>query len=125
MEVRRNKMFFKYQEEEKNMALKDTSKKLGEALTQVAKDLAKAVGGNRAASQRVRTGTIKLEKLAKVFRKESVKEAKKALPKKKASPKKKPATKKKAEPKRKVATKKKAPAKKKTAAKKKATKKRK
>jgi len=112
MEVRRNKMFFKYQEEEKNMALKDTVKHLTEALHQVTHDLSKADNGNRAASQRVRTGTIKLEKIAKLYRKESVKEGKKASPKKKAGAKKKAPAKKTAAPKRKVAAKKKAPAKK-------------
>lgn len=55
------------------MALKDTSKHLRDLLECVTADLLKAEGGNKAASQRVRTGTVKLEKIAKLFRKESIK----------------------------------------------------
>lgn len=55
------------------MALKDTTKHLRELLSQITVDLEKADGGNKAASQRVRTGTVKLEKVAKVYRKESIK----------------------------------------------------
>jgi len=58
------------------MALAHTSKQLAEMLEQVSHDLAKAMNGNSAAAQRVRTGTIKLGKLAKTFRKESVKAGK-------------------------------------------------
>ena len=54
------------------MALKDTIKKLEHLRSELSKDLHKAVKGNKAASQRVRTGTIKLEKTAKKYRKESV-----------------------------------------------------
>ncbi len=35
-------------------------------------DLEKSTKGNKAASQRVRTGTVKLEKVAKMYRKESI-----------------------------------------------------
>lgn len=38
----------------------------------LAKDLIKAARGNRAAAQRVRVGTIRLEKIGKMFRKESL-----------------------------------------------------
>lgn len=55
------------------MALKDTYKHLRDLLSQITHDLEKADGGNKAASQRVRTGTVKLEKLAKLYRKESIK----------------------------------------------------
>lgn len=44
-------------------------------------DIIKADRGNKAAAQRVRTGTILLEKLAKIYRKQSAKLAK--IPKKK------------------------------------------
>lgn len=54
------------------MALKDTINKMKNLLDDLSKDLDKATGGNKAASQRVRTGSIKLEKVAKVYRKESV-----------------------------------------------------
>jgi Histone H1-like protein Hc1 len=58
------------------MALKETFKHLRDLLVNITQDLEKAEGGNKAASQRVRTGTVKLEKLAKLFRKESIKNEK-------------------------------------------------
>lgn len=54
------------------MALKETIKHMRELLSHIEMDLVKAEGGNKAASQRVRTGTVALEKLAKVYRKESI-----------------------------------------------------
>lgn len=54
------------------MSLKETTKGLKELLQQITHDLEKAEGGNKAASQRVRTGTVRLEKLAKGYRKESI-----------------------------------------------------
>lgn len=59
------------------MALKNTVKGIQDLLHHITTDLQKAEHGNKAASQRVRTGTIKLEKLAKVYRKESIAEEKK------------------------------------------------
>lgn len=58
------------------MALKQTVNQMRSHLTQIMQDLDKADRGNKAASQRVRTGTIRLEKIAKLFRKESIKEEK-------------------------------------------------
>lgn len=58
------------------MALKDTHKHLKDLLVNITHDLEKADGGNKAASQRVRTGTVKLEKVAKTYRKESIKSEK-------------------------------------------------
>lgn len=55
------------------MALKETFKHMKDLLSNITHDLEKAEGGNKAASQRVRTGTVKLEKLAKLYRKESIK----------------------------------------------------
>ena len=55
------------------MAIKDTYKHLKDLLVAITHDMDKAEGGNKAASQRVRTGTVKLEKVAKLFRKESIK----------------------------------------------------
>lgn len=80
------------------MALQQTVKQMQDLLSMITSDLEKANRGNKAASQRVRTGTIKLEKTAKLYRKESIKfdkankgkkkpAAKKAAPKK-AAPKK-------------------------------------
>lgn len=101
------------------MALKNTTNKLKQLLGDAVINLEKAEGGNKAAAQRVRTGTIKLEKIAKLYRKESIAEEKKGKGKPKA--------KSKAKPKRtvakKAASKKSAGAKKKTAVKKTAAKK--
>jgi len=54
------------------MALKETMHQLDGLLAGVAKDLTKVSRGNKSAAQRVRVGTIKLERIAKLFRKESV-----------------------------------------------------
>ncbi|KPK33617.1 MAG: hypothetical protein AMS24_00480 [Chlamydiae bacterium SM23_39] len=54
------------------MVLKETIKKMHGMLSSMKKDLEKAEKGNRAASQRVRTGSVKFSKVSKIFRKESV-----------------------------------------------------
>ncbi len=54
------------------MALKETVNQLQDLLDCVTKDLEKGSKGNKAAAQRVRTGTVKLEKIAKLYRKQSV-----------------------------------------------------
>jgi len=54
------------------MSLRDTMNQMNHLLVALTKDLTKVSNGNKSASQRVRTGTIKLAKIAKVFRKESV-----------------------------------------------------
>lgn len=103
------------------MALKDTIRKMEGMLMDLAMDLRKASEkGNRAAAQRVRTGTIKLAKLSKQYRKESVAAEKKGGGKKRKKAKK--TTRKKATKKKTVkrkATKRKAPARKKKATRKK------
>lgn len=58
------------------MAIKETFKHLKDLLVAITHDLDKAENGNKAASQRVRTGTVKLEKVAKLYRKESIKSEK-------------------------------------------------
>lgn len=63
------------------MALNETMGKLEFLVTKLTQDLVKVAKGNRAAAQRVRVGTIDLEKVGKQFRKESVAAEKK--PKKK------------------------------------------
>lgn len=81
------------------MSLKETYKHLKDLLANITTDLEKADGGNKAASQRVRTGTVKLEKVAKAYRKESIASEKKTKghkPAKSASHAKKPASKAKA-----------------------------
>ncbi len=104
------------------MALKTNIDTMNKLLEQITKDLVKACRGNKAASQRVRTGTIKLEKVAKMYRKESVQEEKSGTGKKRIAAAKKKASgtaKPKAAAKRKAAPKAKAKAKVKVAAKKK------
>ena len=54
------------------MLLPETIQQLHCLLVRISKDLVKVQRGNKAASQRVRTGTIMLERIAKVFRKESI-----------------------------------------------------
>lgn len=54
------------------MSLVETMNHLNQLLMSVSKDLTKVQRGNKAAAQRVRVGTIKIEKVAKIFRKESV-----------------------------------------------------
>ncbi len=54
------------------MSLHETMNELDRLLANLTKDLVKAFRGNKTAAQRVRTGTIHLEKVAKVFRRESV-----------------------------------------------------
>lgn len=88
------------------MTLNHTTQEMRELLAQISVDLEKAAGGNKAAAQRVRTGTIKLEKVAKKYRKESINAEKsgatKKAPAKKAAAKPKAAAKMKAKPKAKV-----------------------
>jgi DNA-binding protein H-NS len=74
--------------------IKDTIKTMHALLDALKKDLHKAEKGNKAASQRIRTGSIKLGKIAKVYRKESVLAEKKGSFKKTKPSKKKPEAKK-------------------------------
>jgi hypothetical protein len=98
------------------MTFESTAKTMSKLLSALTLDLEKAVHGNKAASQRVRTGTIKLEKAAKMYRKLSIKAEKSGVFKK--AKKAKAAKVKKAPAKKKA----KAPAKKKAKAKPKAAK---
>ena len=52
--------------------LTTTVREMEELLTEIQSDLTKAKSGNKAAAQRVRTKTIRLEKTAKSYRKESI-----------------------------------------------------
>lgn len=83
---------FESTKEFQEMALKDSIKSINDLLCAINKDMVKAEKGNKAASQRVRTNTIKLEKVAKKYRKESIVDEKKRGTKKpgekKAAPKK-------------------------------------
>jgi len=64
------------------MTFESTAKTMSKLLSALTLDLEKAVHGNKAASQRVRTGTIKLEKAAKKYRKLSIKAEKSGVFKK-------------------------------------------
>lgn len=61
------------------MTFKDIIKEMHNLLEHICQDLKKSEKGNKAASQRVRTRSIKLAKVAKKYRKESVSEEKKNL----------------------------------------------
>lgn len=67
-----------------SMALKETTKQLKDLLNHIVHDVEKADGGNKAAAQRVRTGTVKLEKVAKRYRKESITSERTTKPKRPA-----------------------------------------
>lgn len=53
-------------------SLSDITNFMHKLLEEITTDLEKSSKGNKAASQRVRTGTVKLEKVAKLYRKESI-----------------------------------------------------
>ncbi|NCF71079.1 MAG: histone [Chlamydiales bacterium] len=67
------------------MALNNTVKQMRELLSNITEDLEKAVNGNKAAAQRVRTGSIRFEKVAKQYRKESIASEKRGTSKKTTS----------------------------------------
>lgn len=54
------------------MGLKETVSLMKTLLHQMDRDLDKGMGGNKAASQRVRTHSIQFAKIAKLYRKESL-----------------------------------------------------
>ena len=92
------------------MALNKTSEEMRSLLGSISTDLEKASRGNKAAAQRVRVNTVKLEKVAKNYRKESVaderlpsKRKKKQAGQQKKAADKKAAAAKKAAPKKKAA----------------------
>ncbi|MDR2539765.1 MAG: histone [Chlamydiales bacterium] len=55
---------------------KEATERLLHYITDIQDDLGKAMKGNKAAAQRARTNTIKFSNAAKVFRKESIANAK-------------------------------------------------
>ncbi len=63
------------------MALQDTLHHLQLLIEAVAKDLKKVSRGNRSAAQRVRVGTISLQKVGRLFRKESLHAERRSNPK--------------------------------------------
>ncbi len=66
------------------MAFLQTTEELTLLLQAILKDIPKVLKGNKTAAQRIRTKTVKITKVSKVWRKESLDlEKKKAKPKKK------------------------------------------
>jgi hypothetical protein len=55
------------------MSLRETINYLQHLCNNISNDLSKVTRSNKTAAQRVRTSTVKFEKMAKIFRKESVK----------------------------------------------------
>jgi hypothetical protein len=60
------------------MALSETIQTMKEQLQEICRDLDKSIKGNKSAAQRVRTSTVELAKIAKIYRKESL-DAEKSL----------------------------------------------
>jgi len=76
------------------MGIKETTAHMKKLLSEIMHDLEKAQDGNKTASQRVRTNSIKFSKVSKTYRKESVAQEKGAKGKaKKTAAKKAPAKK--------------------------------
>ncbi|MBM3193985.1 MAG: hypothetical protein FJZ59_07130 [Chlamydiae bacterium] len=66
------------------MAFLQTTEELTLLIQAILKDIPKVLKGNKTAAQRIRTKTVKIAKVSKVWRKESLdQEKKKAKPKKK------------------------------------------
>lgn len=68
------------------MTLKSTVDEVRSLIAEISRDLDKADKGNKSASQRVRTATIRFEKIAKIYRKESMKHDRENLKKSKRPP---------------------------------------
>ena len=54
------------------MGLSETIQTMKEQLQEICRDLDKSTRGNKSAAQRVRTSTVQLAKIAKIYRKESL-----------------------------------------------------
>lgn len=61
------------------MAFMDTLRDLNGLFFSLSKDLTKVEKGNKSAAQRIRVGTIQLERVARQFRKESIAVERKSL----------------------------------------------
>ena len=61
------------------MGMKETVRSMKDLLIEMNEDLERAEKGNKTAAQRVRTGSIRFSKLAKLYRKESIKSEKKRV----------------------------------------------
>ncbi len=70
------------------MTFLQTTEELAELLMSVLEDVPKVLKGNKTAAQRIRTKTVLLAKLAKVWRRESLDQEKKKAPRKKKEKKK-------------------------------------
>jgi hypothetical protein len=67
-----------YKRRSRIMVLKTTMEQMKQLIQNIQHDLDKVGKGNKAAAQRVRTGSIEFAKTAKVYRKESIAEFKKS-----------------------------------------------
>lgn len=66
------------------MSFLQTTEELVDLLQTILEDVPKMLKGNKTAAQRIRTKTVKMAKVSKIWRKESLdQERKKAKPKKK------------------------------------------
>jgi Histone H1-like protein Hc1 len=66
------------------MSFLQTTEELVDLLQTILEDVPKMLRGNKTAAQRIRTKTVKIAKVSKIWRKESLEqEKKKAKPKKK------------------------------------------
>lgn len=83
---------------EETMALQSTISHLKDMLSRISQDLMKAESGNKAAAQRVRTTSVRFEKLAKTYRKESIQSEKQTKGSKRSTSRKPTATKAKTSP---------------------------
>ncbi len=77
------------QEKRVSMAFLETTEELVELLQMILEDVPKMLKGNKTAAQRIRTKTIKITKVSKVWRKESLDQEKKKNSRKKKEKKKK------------------------------------
>jgi hypothetical protein len=85
--LRKKNDYFYGEKKGAGMSLPETVSQMSELIAAVARDLVKVGRGNKSAAQRVRTGTIKLERAAKIFRRESVRAEKSGkFKKRKAAP---------------------------------------
>lgn len=66
------------------MSFQKTTETLVELCETLLKDVPKALKGNKSAAQRIRTGTIKISKISKMWRKESLEQERKQMKKRKS-----------------------------------------
>ena len=68
------------------MTFMQTTEALVHLLTEVLEDVPKVLRGNKTVAQRIRTGTVEIAKIAKVWRRESLDQERKKLKKRRKKP---------------------------------------